>query len=177
SLLQSVDDVEIPSADLQCQLPMSEFQVWSKVIRSCGLSLEVEADSPQPAIEFSRNRAIERPWDVWIRKFIHFFYQRNNNYLSDELFSCVTRTIARPTRRGQTLRYRTIASRATDRPTESLNPVAAVSTEDIIANRAAPPPGPSPPPGGGGAVRIRDIQFPATSAARKSDTRLRKNCS
>ncbi|EJK68463.1 hypothetical protein THAOC_10350, partial [Thalassiosira oceanica] len=55
------------------------------------------------------------------------------------------------------------ASRATDRPTESLNPVAAVSTEDIIANRAAPPPGPSPPPGGG-AVRIRDIQFPATSA-------------
>ncbi|EJK49071.1 hypothetical protein THAOC_28223, partial [Thalassiosira oceanica] len=67
-------------------------------------------------------------------------------------------------------------SRATDRPTESLNPVAAVSTEDIIANRAAPPPGPSPPPGGG-AVRIRDIQFPATSAARKSDTRLRKNCS
>ncbi|EJK51793.1 hypothetical protein THAOC_29005, partial [Thalassiosira oceanica] len=51
----SVDDVEIPSADLQCELPMSEFQVWSKVIRSCGLSLEVEADSPQPAIEFSRN--------------------------------------------------------------------------------------------------------------------------
>ena len=78
SLLQSVDDVEIPSADLQCELPMSEFQVWSKVIRSCGLSLEVEADSPQPAIEFSRNRAIERPWDVWIRKFIHFFYQRTN---------------------------------------------------------------------------------------------------
>ena len=72
--------------------------------------------------------------------------------------------------------YRTIASRATDRPTESLNSIAAVSTEDIIANRAAPPPGPSPPPGGG-AVRIRDIQFPATSAARKSDTRLRKNCS
>ncbi|EJK57885.1 hypothetical protein THAOC_22032, partial [Thalassiosira oceanica] len=62
--------------------------------------------------------------------------------------------------------YRTIASRATDRPTESLNQVAAVSTEDIIANRAAPPPGPSPPPGGG-AVRIRDIQFPATSAARE----------
>ncbi|EJK66505.1 hypothetical protein THAOC_12574, partial [Thalassiosira oceanica] len=68
------------------------------------------------------------------------------------------------------------SSRATDRPTESLNQVAAVSTEDIIANRAAPPPGPSPPPGGG-AVRIRDIQFPATSAARESDTRLRKNCS
>ena len=78
SLLQSVDDVEIPSADLQCELPMSEFQLWSKVIRSCGLSLEVEADSPQPAIEFSRNRAIEQPWDVWIRKFIHFFYQRIN---------------------------------------------------------------------------------------------------
>ena len=78
SLLQSVDDVEIPSADLQCELPISEFQVWSKVIRSCGLSLEVEADSPQPAIEFSRNRAIERPWDVWIRKFIHFFYQQTN---------------------------------------------------------------------------------------------------
>ena len=57
SLLQSVDDVEIPSAELQCELP--EFQLWSKVIRSCGLSLEVEADSPQPAIEFSRNRAIE----------------------------------------------------------------------------------------------------------------------
>ena len=79
SLLQSVDDVEIPSADLQCELPMSEFQVWSKVIRSCGLSLEVEADSPQPAIEFSRNRAIERPWDVWIRKFFHLFYQRTNH--------------------------------------------------------------------------------------------------
>ncbi|EJK52447.1 hypothetical protein THAOC_28273, partial [Thalassiosira oceanica] len=62
----------------------------------------------------------------------------------------------------------TIASRATDRPTESLNHVAAVSTEDIIANRAAPPPGPSPPPGGG-AVRIRDIQFPAMSAACKTD--------
>ena len=81
SLLQSVDDVEIPSADLQCELPISEFQVWSKVIRSCGLSLEVEADSPQPAIEFSRNRAIERPWDVWIRKFIHLFYQQQTNYL------------------------------------------------------------------------------------------------
>ncbi|EJK59636.1 hypothetical protein THAOC_20107, partial [Thalassiosira oceanica] len=77
-LRNSVDDVEIPSTDLQCELPMSEFQVWSKVIRSCGLSLEVEADSPQPAIEFSRNRAIERPWDVWIRKFIHFFYERTN---------------------------------------------------------------------------------------------------
>ncbi|EJK65717.1 hypothetical protein THAOC_13398, partial [Thalassiosira oceanica] len=66
--------------------------------------------------------------------------------------------------------YRTIASRATDRPTESLNSVAGISTEDIIANRAAPPPGPSPPPGGG-AVRIRGIQFPATSAARKKVTR------
>mmetsp|Transcript_15849 Transcript_15849/g.35543 ORF Transcript_15849/g.35543 Transcript_15849/m.35543 type:complete len:198 (-) Transcript_15849:509-1102(-) len=78
SLLQSVDDVEIPSADLQCELSTTEFQVWSKVIRSCDISLEVGADSSQPAIEFSRNRAIERPWDVWIRKFIHFFYQRNN---------------------------------------------------------------------------------------------------
>ncbi|EJK66485.1 hypothetical protein THAOC_12595, partial [Thalassiosira oceanica] len=78
SSLQSADDVEIPSADLQCELSTTEFQVWSKVIRSCDISLEVEADSPQPAIEFSRNRAIERPWDVWIRKFIHFFYQRNN---------------------------------------------------------------------------------------------------
>ncbi|EJK75841.1 hypothetical protein THAOC_02421 [Thalassiosira oceanica] len=34
--------------------------------------------------------------------------------------------------------YRTIASRATDRTTKSLNSVAAISTEDIIANRAAP---------------------------------------
>ncbi|EJK68600.1 hypothetical protein THAOC_10203, partial [Thalassiosira oceanica] len=63
------------------------------------------------------------------------------------------------------------SSRATDRPTESLNSVAAISTEDIIANPAAPPPGPSPPPGGG-AVRIRDIQFPATSAAHKTAPRV-----
>ena len=75
-LLRSVDDVEIPSADLQFELPVSEFQVWSKVIRCCGLSLEAEADSPQPAIEFSRNRVIERPWDVWLRKFNCLFYQR-----------------------------------------------------------------------------------------------------
>ena len=64
SLLQSVDDVEIPSADLQCELPLSEFQVWSKVIRSCRLSLKEEADSPQSAIEFNLSSDIDRPWDV-----------------------------------------------------------------------------------------------------------------
>ena len=84
SSFQSFEDVEMPSCvetpstDMQLELPMSEFQVWSKVIRSCDLSLEEEADSSQPAIEFSRNRVIERPWDVWIRKFIRFFYLRNN---------------------------------------------------------------------------------------------------
>ncbi|EJK52448.1 hypothetical protein THAOC_28272 [Thalassiosira oceanica] len=71
--------------------------------------------------------------------------------------------------------YRTIAtSRATDRPSKSLNSVAAVSTEDIIANRAATPPGPSPSPGGV-AIQIRDIRFLATSEAGKSDRSLRKN--
>ena len=70
SLLQTVVDVEIPSTYLQCELPITEFQVWSKVIRSCGLSIEEEADSPQSAIEFSRNSVIERPWDVWLRSFI-----------------------------------------------------------------------------------------------------------
>ena len=78
SSFQSVDDVEIPSADMQCELPISEFQVWSKVIRSCDLSLEEEAVGPQPAIEFSRIRVIERPWDVWIQKFICFTNQRIN---------------------------------------------------------------------------------------------------
>ena len=78
SSFQSVDDVEIPSADMQCELPISEFQVWSKVIRSCDLSLEEEAVGHQPAIEFSRIRVIERPWDVWIQKFICFTNQRIN---------------------------------------------------------------------------------------------------
>ena len=76
SSLQSADDVEIPSADLQCELSTTEFQVWSKVIRSCDISLEVGADSSQPAIEFSRDRVIERPWDVWLRNFIRFGYQQ-----------------------------------------------------------------------------------------------------
>ncbi|EJK59419.1 hypothetical protein THAOC_20364 [Thalassiosira oceanica] len=55
--------------------------------------------------------------------------------------------------------YRMIASRATDLPSKSLNSVAAISaisTEDIIAYRAAFPPGPSPLPGGD-AVLIRDV--------------------
>ena len=75
------------------------------------------------------------------------FWSHRPHRTADELFSCATRTIARP-RPAEVELYRTIASRATDRPTESLNPVAAVSTEDIIANRANTPPGPSPSPGG-----------------------------
>ncbi|EJK61475.1 hypothetical protein THAOC_18031, partial [Thalassiosira oceanica] len=80
SSLQSADDVKIPSADLQCELSTTEFQVWSKVIRSCDISLEVGADSSQPAIEFSRDRVIERPWDVWLRNFIRFGYQQTKQY-------------------------------------------------------------------------------------------------
>ena len=76
SLLQSVVDVEIPSTYLQCELPITEFQVWSKVIRSCRLSLKEEADSPQSAIEFNLSRDIDRPWDVWLRNSIRFGYRR-----------------------------------------------------------------------------------------------------
>ena len=54
--------------------------MWSKVIRSCDISLEVGADSSQPAIEFSRDRVIERPWDVWLRNFIRFGYQQTKQY-------------------------------------------------------------------------------------------------